>query len=631
MLKWNPEKLNPLNTRGANTTIKNFRDEHKLFTSIFIREFMQNFLDARINNNSGEISRISIRILEEDKIDKSYNKNALENLLPHLKASNSELGLETPTPDFNNPTALVLEEFLTVGLTGNINDSGAKGREERWANFWFGEAKPSKTGKDLGRAGQGKVTYNMASSTNTIFALSIPDENSKGLLFGKCIFAHTHKIMSDEFGHNSYWSNLGKEDHEQPVPTTDPVAINDFKKAYSLERKDGLRGTSWVIPFPKSHIDKESLIKAFLQEFFIPIYRNKAEIKICGEEITRSNLNEYVRKYLGEGEPSIEYFDFLEHTMSADSNGLHAVKSQWWQNPVLTEDCFEPEELQKINNDFEKEECVGFILPVSVYPKKGNAKESYIKVWVQLREKHRCEYYYVRDDLIITHEQHLPKMAPVFGLVLAEDGAISEFLAGAEEASHLKWNQKEDGMESYNRSNETLSNVRQSIVKLFNLLRGSNKERIEDLFDDILSIPGTGAKKKQKRKSRKKDKVVTPPKPEDIPASHNFLIIDDGSGVELKPGPGAKDDKVEFPVTGSLKVAYNNISGYGDPFKNYHPAFDFDFKNSSEHIKIAKNINILQKMENKIDFEIIDKDFYLQVRGFKADQQVRVKAGVDLS
>ena len=631
-MTWNFEKLNRLNTRGGKTTWMNFRDESKVFSQIFIREFMQNFLDARINNANGEIPKINIRILNKDKIDKSYNKEALENLLPHLKASNSELGLEVPAPDFNNPTALVLEEFLTCGLTGDTNDSGAKGRDERWANFWFGEAKPSKTGKELGRAGQGKVTYNMASSMNTTFALSIPDENSQGLLFGKCVFRHTHKLKNEEFGLNSYWCNPDKENHGQPVPAIDHDMIDDFKKAYSLERMDGSLGTSWVIPFPKSHITRENLIKAFLEEFFIPIYRNKAEIIICGEEITQSNLKEYVNKYLSEGAPSIEYFDFLEHAMAAQPEDYHSVKSGWWKDPALTEDYFETEEFQEISNAFEKEECIGFNFPVNVYPKNCNSKESHIKVWIKLREKSKCEHYYVREDLVITNEQYLPKMAPVFGLVLADDEAISAFLANAEVASHLKWNQKEDGMEGYDKSREFLSNIRQSIVKLFNLLRGSSKERIEDLFVDILSIPGIGPKKKQTKKARKKGEVDTPPKPKpDIPAPLNFLIIDDGPGVELKPGPGAKGNKVTFPVTGSVKVAYNNISGYGDPFKNYHPAFDFDFENSPEHKIITTNINILQKKENKIDFEITDKEFSLQIRGFKADQQVRVKAGVDLS
>jgi hypothetical protein len=628
MLNWDFPKLTPKDQRGKTIAMNNFRGETKNFAEIFIRELMQNFLDARVMGGQGSESRITIRLLNNSTgLDASYNQKVIENLMPHLKASYVEVKKHPNDLDFSRPEVLVIEEYLTVGLTGKTNKSGAKGKDERWANFWFGEGKASKKGGELGRAGEGKITYNMASLANSLISISTRDGEKYGHLFGKCVFPSTYEVDGIEYGRNCYWCLNDSSDLEQPIPTTDSEIVEKFKNAYCLERNLDQPGTSWVIPFPQKSLSKKSLIKALLKDFFFTIYSSKVEIEICGEKITQSNLIRLAEKYLTGEEPSIGFLVFLEHVHAAEPKGLYRAKMGWWKDSALNGESFENNQYDEIKENFDLGKHVGIKFPVEVCPKDKEPVCSFITVWIQKRDQASCEHVYVRGDLIISDEKTLQKRSAVFAAVIAEDEKISDFLANAEVASHLRWNREEDTLkENYDERYKTLGNVRSALPQLFNLLRGSQEKRVEDLLVDILSIPDSSGKKKKSKKDAGKGKKkqggeeAPPPKPK-------FIHIDDGQGIRIKPGPAAKGNGVSYPVTGYIKIAYERQAGFGSPFSNYHP-FDFDLSEFEEEQFRSKNMNILSRNENLIEFEITNEEFYLEITGFSSKQRVRAKVGV---
>jgi len=631
MLNWDFPELAPKDQRGKTIAMNNFRGETKNFAEIFVRELMQNFLDARGTKNQGSIPRITIRLINDSTgLDASYNKQILKNLIPHLKASYQEVKKQPNNLDFAKPEALVIEEHYTCGLTGKTNKSGAKGKDERWANFWFGEGKASKKGSELGRAGEGKITYNMASLANSLIAISTRDGEKKGHLFGKCIFPSTYEVAGVEYGRNCYWGLNDDSDPEQPIPTSDNEELENFKNAYCLERDLDQPGTSWVIPFPQIALSKESLIKALLKDFFFTIYSSKkVEIEICGEKITESNLIGLAKKYLAGEEPSIDFLIFLEHVHASEPEDLYHAKMDWWKDKTLNEGSFRDNKYDEIKKKFDLGQHVGVKFPVKVYPKERESLCSFITVWIQKRQQASCEHIYVRGDLIISDEKPLNKREPVFAVMIAEDEEISNFLANAEVASHLRWNREEDTLsENYNDRYETIKNVRVALPQLFFMLKGSQEKRVEDLLVDILSIPDSSGQKKKSKKTSGKGKKKQDEKKILLPSKPKFLNIDDGQGIRIKPGPAAKVGDVSYPVTGKIKVAYERQAGFGDPFSNYHP-FDFDLAEFKEEQFKCENLNILSRNENLIEYEITDKDFYLEITGFSSKQQVRAKVGVN--
>lgn len=630
MLDWDFPELAPKEQRGATIAMNNFRGETKKFAEIFIRELMQNFLDARILEGKGAKPRILIRLINKSKgLDANYNQKILDKLMPHLEASHIESHKRPPKIDFNEPEVLVIEEYFTCGLTGETNNSGAKGQDERWANFWYGEGNRSKRGKDLGRAGEGKITYYMASRVNSLLSVSVRNGESEGHLFGKCVFPHTYKVHGKEYGRNCYWCLGDDSNPDQPIPLTDGSLLGEFKKAYCLERKLDQPGTSWVIPFPQASLTKEDLIKAILKDFFFTIYSSKAEIEICDEKITQTNLIELAKKYLVDEKPSIEFLSFIESVQASESEDLYHVKMNWWKDKTLSEDSFEDEKYNEIKENFDLGKPVGVQFPVMVYPKDKEPVSSYIKVWLEQRGQAVCEQIYVRGDLIISDEKPLSKKSPVFAAVIAEEEVISEFLANAEVASHLKWNEAEDALyENYDHISETLRNVRKALPWLFDLLRGSQEKRVEDLLVDILSIPDPSGKKKKSKKASEKGKKKQEERKEPPPSRTKFFHIDDGQGIRIKPGPAAKGDGISYPVTGKIWFAYERQAGFGNPFSNYHP-FDFDLAEFRVEQFKCENLSILSRNENFIEYEITRKDFYLEITGFSLNQRVRAKVRVD--
>jgi hypothetical protein len=631
-MHWLFNKLDPLSDDGRNTVYDHFKDEDKKLVETFVREFFQNYLDALPPEATG---KLVIKLLEGTRIDKTFNKSILRELEGRLEASNKRAQIEPYSLDLDNPKVLTLEEFHTYGLTGQKENIITNDEEERWSNYWHGTAKQSKSSRNLGSAGQGKITCCMVSKAYTVLALTRPLGEEEDFIFGKTSFRHTYVYSEREkksalYGFNAFWCDSGYEGNAFPEKSLE--AIDRFKKAYSLQRQ-AETGTSWVIPAVRDEINKDALIRATLKEFYVPIYLNKMELNICGVKICQSDIPTLIQKYYDESMPSIEYFKFFEEAALFNDKDFYSLKNKWWKEDELTENNFE-EEFEEIKEEFENKKCIGFKVPIEVCPKGESVKKSFIRVWIQLREENKSEFSYCRRFLLISKEprsHRIAENAPLLAFVQAEDDPIAGFLSNAEEPSHLNWNRKMDKLEDYHNSDETLGAVRKSLKSIYGVLRTASQERDDNALIDILSIPGKEKKKVKKSTEKKKKKKGEEEKPKPIiEKTKPFLIVDDGNGIRVKPGPLATDE-VNYPVSCMLTAAYHNIEIAGDSYKNYHP-FDFDFNESFRQISVqSRNIVINEKNENQIKFEIDNKDFLLELKGFRADRQIRAKVGYKLS
>jgi hypothetical protein len=627
-MQWLFNEISPLTDDGRNTVYDSFKDESKNLSETFVREFFQNFLDALQDGVQG---RLSIRIVDSSEIDKNYNKEILKPLQERLQVSNEREGIPTPSLELENPRVLILEEYGTVGLTGKKEMLVTDKEDERWTNFWHGTAKRSKSGNKLGQAGQGKITYSMASKAQTILALTRPINEGKDFVFGKTSFRHTYNFEMEGpcqlFGHNGFWCTTGFD--KNAFPGEDANLIDIFKKSYSLKRESET-GISWVIPSVKDEITKEALIRATLKEFFVPIFHNKIDLDICGVKITQSNICDLIEEYRDEGMPSKEFFKFFQLSSAFLEKDFYKLKEDWFKDE-LTENDFDVD-FKEIKDAFENRGCIGFRVPIEVSPKEGNSKKTFIKLWIQAREDEpRAECFYCRGSLIISDEPRghkIPDKTSLMAFVLAEDKPVSTFLAKAEEASHLRWNQNQGGLNDYKKSQATLRNVRKVLKSIYGLLRTAIQERDEFALIDILSVPsGSGKKMKKSTPSKKKGKKGKEGKPrEKIKKLEPFLLVEDGKGVRVKPGASATDE-VNYPIKCTLVAAYHNIEIAGDSYKNYHP-HDFDFNESFRQVTVeTKNIKINERDQNEIKFEINSKDFLLELKGFRPDRQIRSKVG----
>ena len=320
--------------RGENPVMANFRhvigddaSEDLTFLDIFIREFLQNALDNRVELDDGEYQEVNIkvRILE---IEKNSSKQFINDIFnPARDYINS---LEGENFEIESTTALILEENDTKGITGRINSSDDDGN---WAKFWHAQSDSDKRGNKNGRAGQGKISYHMMSSFYTVFGLTCTiDEPNKLYLMGKCILPKNPKIDDKNYKAHAFISEFDEteEGNPQPIPYEDSETINAFSNAFSVTRKPGNFGTTWVIPFPKGKPKEKEIIKSTIKGYFYSILMEKLSIQIGNVLINDETIIELTEKYLGK--PIAEYYRFIKQTSDADVIYRREQLPQRWFN-----------------------------------------------------------------------------------------------------------------------------------------------------------------------------------------------------------------------------------------------------------------------------------------------------------
>ena len=121
--------------RGDNAVMANFRDENLSLTDIFIREFLQNVLDNRVELEDGkhQIANIVINICE---IENSSNKQFINHIFDHSTLSSIN-SLEDINFEPGSLRALIIEENNTKGITGRRDSSDDQGN---WAKFWHAQS-----------------------------------------------------------------------------------------------------------------------------------------------------------------------------------------------------------------------------------------------------------------------------------------------------------------------------------------------------------------------------------------------------------------------------------------------------------------------------------------------------------
>lgn len=630
-VKWCFDKLGPNEPEDGDATRGNFYRESTSSATTFVRELLQNTLDARLFNETSNKhpARVTINFITPTI---ELNKKLCGEIIPYIKSIDPNFNI-----NLDSPRALVIEEYGTTGLIGDTVDHRAAGEDERWANFWHREAVPTKTTKSLGRAGQGKITLFMASQLNCLFAVTRRINDDKDYAYGKCIFSYCPKVSGICYRRQHLWGNLPTQAQEKTVqPITDPEVIKELKIAYQLKRNQE-SGISFIIPYPDEILKEEDLINAVIKDFYYPVFTGGLSVHIGSVDITSTTLKDLIQSRLDDKQkPSVKYLSFMELTANYPQNDIIKILPEWQDSPNLKREYFYDNQFDNVQEKFLSGECIATSFPVKVFPQKEPDICGEIEVFLQYKEEYlQTEDLFIRNGLPIGEERPLQKNAKkCFALVRIDNPVISEFVGYAEEPSHNKWNTKQQEVtKRYNKVQSVIKAIRSAAFYLYNLLRGNDTRPDEDIFIDILSIPNpNGAKKRKKKKNPKPGRDGLPVPPDKSPKHREtfweFYDINDNSGIGIKSiNNDVLQDKLPLPA--ELEFAYNLLEGDGDPFENWHP-FDFDLSDKKQfHIQKQKGITIISQDQNKISFIIEKNDFCLEITGFNPAQQIKVKGIVN--
>ncbi|MDI6720648.1 MAG: hypothetical protein QMD46_13675 [Methanomicrobiales archaeon] len=603
-----------------------------------IRESAQNSLDARIKTYDRPVRiRFALSIRNNGPTPAQHDE-FIHGLSGHLYARDNGL---KECPDLTGPMPyLVIEDFGTIGLEGDpLEDFVEKGAggDHNFFFFWRNYGRSGKSEGVIGRWGLGKTVYPASSRINTFFGLTVRQSDGKSYLMGQSVLK-IHRL--DEKIYNPYGDfgcfkrDSGEEYFALPVEKSD--YIERFCNVFRLERGKN-SGLSIMIPFPDNEITYESIITAVLEELFYPIIAGILQVDICNQTSSVHLDGTGIKDFLQtintvtiqiDCPKFLKLIDFTEWAIHLPDEEHYMIKRpDPGRSPKWSEDLFDKDSLPDLRKRLDAGERLAFIVPLIIRKKQHEPAQSHFKVYLERDDSMGySESYFIRQGFRIKGVPSI-RSKGIRGMVVIEDGPLSNMLGDAEGPAHTEWQKESMNFKgNYIYGPGYLNFVKDSLKEIVkNILRPSeelDKELLENIFSIDLPLKSStedntrpGPIRPRGRDQVEEDSPTPPP-----PVPQPIQVDKRAGGISIRRNQNAGNPPDKIMVKFAYDVRKKN------PFKKYHP-FDFDLSKSPIHVK-SKGVVIETQSLNNLIFRIVEDDFEVNVEGFDEhrDLIVRIKS-----
>ena len=512
---------------------------------------------------------------------------------------------------------LVFEDFGTTGLTGDIRQYVRRdGKGSDFFNFFRAAGSTDKRGNKLGKWGIGKHTFWMASRINTVFGLSVREGDGMPVLMGKTILKSHAVAGSRNADHQDGYYGWREDDSAMVLPLGGENPLAEFRKAFSLRRKNE-PGLSLVVPWAREKIrevGKESLISEVARDYFYPILTGRLTVRVeaDGGEVVldAENIGDNVP------DPEVARRIRLARWMQGVSDGQRCkIRPKTSYDPEWAADMF-GDSLGELVETFRNGREIALRVQVSVTPKgKAGAYSTRrlpshfdIALVKGEDESGAGEPCFIREGIIIPRVGKSRTAKNITALVVAEEGALADFLGDSENPSHTEW-QRELLTDKYSHVGKVLDFVCGSVRNVVRIFTQADQQRDREILADIFPLLAAGEKQRKKRES------VAPPPPR--PPQCHIRKIQRGFSV-------ASNSKRALPVGALLTVRVAYRVRRGSPLDKYDPD-DFQLQGFDRG---DKGLRIIEVSNNVALAEITEEDFLLSFRGFDQNRDLFVEAKV---
>jgi hypothetical protein len=590
-----------------------FNNDEVDLAETIVREAVQNSLDAAIDDPLRV--RVTFNWINKDcGLDPVFFRELFDDQVEHAEAAD----LDLKSLDFNNPEALIIEDYGTSGLTGSVSEKD----NDHFSDFWRRHGKSHKTGKSRGRWGLGKLVYSTTSRIGVFFGLTVRSGSADRHLMGQTVL-NLRTVNNTQYPPHAFYSDLDNEGDfykQIPVPIKSENAVNNFINNFSLHRGDD-PGLSVIIPFPNQRFNLDHMVGVAISNYFYPLITGQLVLEFNDMEINSDNVRDYAKKYAADRFNQIDIlFDFIEEVYRAEQEELLKLKSSWIDDRLLDEGDFDPDTLAKIRERFLSGELVGVSLPVKIKLKGGGERDSFFSVYLKRPEELRKGLdLYVRGGLTLPGEAKF-RDRRALGVMIAEDEPVCSFLGDAENAAHTQWTTNTEKLSrNYRNSQPIVTVIKKSVVQLYDLLAEVTEEKDEDVLQDFFWFDEPEDVKK--RKKRKKPKLPKPVPPIDHPAQPNFNIHQVDGGFTISNAGGLTEEKLPKELT--IQAGYEVSKG--NAFKKYSP-HDFKVgKSGNINLSAVGGVKVVSARENRWVFEIRKIPFTLTAAGFDKNRDLKIK------
>ncbi len=515
----------PRSPRSLEVTPKHeelFRDADNIAESV-MRETSQNSADAKAASSAGVSIRIARRTLPTERFESRW----LAGMRPHMNSWRVG-SFEETFPD-GEVDCLVIEDFGTRGLTG---DTGLP--NGGFYAFWRQYGKSSKGANSGGRHGEGKSTLAGASRARMFYGLTVR-EDGRRLLMGQAILG-PHDVGTQKYEAYGEFSPTEGDLLPEPFGDGDGATISEFLQDFAISRTDE-PGLSLVVPAIRPDIvedDLEPIKRALVTNCFPQVASGLLSFDVEGDVLDASTLADWgarwpVLNLVGAISVAHEAFASSRLWSAADHGDLCASS-------------FADEDLKAMRQAFTKGELVSVRVPVVVKRlPRGDAVGAMLLHLRKVKPGEQSSEHYARSRLTVPKQRRVLAGGDVIGLLVAEDGPLSDFLGDAEPPSHARWtHQNLRDVGRYRNTQPTLTKVANALRQLERILRDEEAESVNrEAFKTLFSRP-------KPKPTRQAD--PTPRQQLDLPPARPFWRVESRPGgftVVRPPEVEAEDVLVE--------------------------------------------------------------------------------------
>ncbi|XAL98689.1 hypothetical protein OT109_14005 [Phycisphaeraceae bacterium D3-23] len=589
-----------------------------------VAESLQNALDAgRKIDRNGDPVRVRIALRRGDyAMPGDTASKWFADVWHHLTSDGS--GIKN-VPDPSEPCdLLIVEDFGTCGLTGEIKSDDTTSAGNNFVDFMRSDGRTHKSAGDRGSWGVGKIVFPRSSRINGFLAYTVREDDSQRLAMGKVILKnrrlHDHQYQPPCY-YGKSWDNEGV-----PLPIDDAEHISQMQEAFDITREDQ-PGLSIVVPWLDPGIEFEFLLRAVVEKYAYAILAGQLAVTLDDGSTTidldADSLEQHTAELSEEDAASVRLIAWSLGVQEADHLALVAPpadEKQKWTPGLLPESM-----RQQIKEALAERKPVAVRFPLHV-PKSGSKETapSYFDVYLEHHEGGSLRPRFIRECLAISGVKGLSATARIRSLVVIGSGHLADVLGAAEPPSHNDWAADTANFQrQYKGSTHILTYVKKCVQNLIAAVRAGEEKPDPTVTMDFFAVTEhdekTPAKKKKKTK-KPGDKTKEP----DLDIQSNLArvtISDVKGGFVVRPG---HPDADRYDVL-DIRMAYDVFNK--SPWSQYEPA-DFDLtRNGRSGIEIVAGGSAAFEVRgpNRIRLTFTGDDYEVYVTGFDTNRDLKVK------
>ena len=542
---------------------------------------------------------------------------------------------------------LVVEDFGTKGLTGDIEANGAR---EEGNNFWgfFRQIGISPKGEnEAGSWGLGKWVFPDASDVNALLAFTRRAGEQQTLMMGLATLK-THTIEEHKYKAYGHFVRADeRDDHtwkQMPLATPEHTSfIEQACRDFGLQR-GRQSGLSVVVPWPHQELTPSSIARAVVTQYFLPIILGRLEVaiehpdespRLIDRHSLRAEMGRLPESEDAESNPSsmLRLLDLAEwaYQQSMDTGHIQIPTPTRGYNALTeTGSGIDIDDLRRRYADGER---LAFELSLDVQ-RAGAIRSSSVGCCVYLQRDDdltRGQDYYVRGYLNIQGMDLITNLKARSLLLVDGDSELGHLLRDAENPAHTDWKARDKAKQNWESVGRVIEQVRLAPRRLLQALSerpaGRQLDALADLFPARLPA-GSGS---TPRRAGSNGAGTDPPGGPPISRPSPLKLQQTAGGFSLVPNN-------PFPLsvvgtTWTVKFAYELARGskkrafslFAQGVKDGVP--DFSLRRGLK--REQEGCDSIIEADNELRVSIFDDHFKLSVRGFDLNRDVLVEVDLD--